>query len=180
MRTPIYYGRCHKEGDGTKVYFVVNKMVPKLNIEEDKENNTSAANATKASNKTTNLPKTGLKMQIRQLKHQVHQSILMIHHYLTRSHPCPFAKKNQTKGCRPAGESLDQGSLFEDTKENLTVNSVSSRAAKDEKAPPPKPKYDDGYEHKHMEHIHVDKNSGTFQEAVKEFYQNEMVKAKAL
>lgn len=59
MRTPIYYGRCHKEGDGTKVYFVVNKMVPKMNIEEDKENNTSAANATKASNQTTNAAKNG-------------------------------------------------------------------------------------------------------------------------
>ena len=34
LKTPIYYGRCHKEGQG--VYFVVNKMVPKLNIEEDK------------------------------------------------------------------------------------------------------------------------------------------------
>lgn len=31
-----------------------------------------------------------------------------------------------------------------------------------------------------MEHIHVDKNTGTFQEAVKEFYQNEAAKAKAL
>lgn len=56
LKTPIYYGRCHKEGQG--VYFVVNKMVPKLNIEEDKEEKEhgakSAKNATHNTNNTSN------------------------------------------------------------------------------------------------------------------------------
>ena len=55
LKTPIYYGRCHKEGPG--VYFVVNRMAPKLNIEEDKEgteHGAKGANATHGSNHTAN------------------------------------------------------------------------------------------------------------------------------
>lgn len=91
----------------------------------------------------------------------------------------PVCKKNETKGCRPPGESIEQSSIFDDTKENLTVNSVSSKASKDEKPPPPKEKYSDGYEHKQPERVHIDKNSGTFKEALKEYYEEEAAKAKA-
>lgn len=56
LRTPIYYGRCHKEGEGSKVYFVVNKFSPKMNIEggEDESGSDSSGNSTNGNKNATN------------------------------------------------------------------------------------------------------------------------------
>lgn len=55
MRTPIYYGRCHKEGEGSKVYFIVNKLAPKMNAVDNDEDagSDTTVNATKSSKNAT-------------------------------------------------------------------------------------------------------------------------------
>lgn len=90
----------------------------------------------------------------------------------------PVCKNGNSKNCRPAGENLDSGSFLDDPKEKPVVNTVLNHATKDEKPPPPPPKYDDGYEHKKMEHIKVSQGTGSYQEAVKEFYIDEARKTK--
>ena len=185
MRTPIYYGRCHKEGQG--VYFTVNKMSPKMNIEEDKEesktNNTSS-NATNASNHTGNATNGTLNASKDAAGKSTPSSAATVGDQDDSSlsdqmASLPVCKPGQKSGaCRPAGETLESSSIFDDPKENVTVNSVSNRPSKDEKPPPPPPKYDDGYSHAQPEHIKVSTNSGSYQEAVKDFYVDEAQKEK--
>lgn len=58
------------------------------------------------------------------------------------------------------------------------VNSVSEKMGKDELPPPPPPKYTDGLDHKQPVHIKVAAGSGSYAEAVKEFYIDEARKEK--
>ena len=56
---------------------------------------------------------------------------------------------------------------------------VDTKALNEDAPPPPKPKKEgDGYSHAQPEHIHVDHNSGSFGEALKEYYVEEARKEK--
>ena len=170
MRTPIYYGRCHKEGEGSKVYFIVNKLAPKMNAVDNDEdagsdttvnatksskNATLSKNATKAVNGTVNGTANGTNST-----------------NLTQTAP------GGAKGS-DGDDSLDGAtSAFDEPKEKVIVNSVSEKMGKDEIPPPPPPKYTDGLEHKQQQHIKINAGSGSYAEAVKEFYIDEARKEK--
>lgn len=61
-RQAVFFGRCHREKEGSKFYFVVNKMTPKLDIPEDAgedKNKTATTNTTaNATNSTTSAKNT--------------------------------------------------------------------------------------------------------------------------